>query len=146
MANITRFDPFNLTRFDPFQDVFSGLMPSTFRPAWDRMSEPQIPVSIVETDNAFMLTAEVPGVRKDDIDVNIYQNQVTINTEMKEEKEAGTEGKMLCNERCVGKVSRTIRLPVEIDENGAGAKYMDGLLQLTLPKKATSMAKHLAIH
>lgn len=146
MANLARFDPFNLTRFDPFQDMFSNLMPSSFRPVWDTMPEPQIPVSIVETDNAYMLTAEVPGVRKDDIDVNIYQNQVTINTEMKEEKEAGMEGKMLCNERWCGKVSRTIRLPVEIDEKGADAKCMDGLLQLTLPKKASSMSKHLAIH
>lgn len=146
MANLARFDPFNLTRFDPFQDMFGNLLPSTFRPAWERTSEAQLPVSIVETDNAYMLTAEVPGVRKDDIDVNIYQNQVTISTEMKEEKEAGMEGKMMCNERWVGKVSRTIRLPLEIDEKGADAKCMDGLLQLTLPKKASSMARHLAIH
>lgn len=146
MANITRFDPFNLTRFDPFQDVFGNLLPSTFRPLLERMTEPQIPVSIVETDTAYLLTAEVPGVRKEDIDVNIYENQVTINVEMKEEKEAGVEGKTLCNERWTGKVSRSMRLPQEIDEKDAQAKCADGVLHLTLPKKASSMAKHLTVH
>ncbi len=145
MANITRFDPFNLSRFDPFQDVFGGLLPS-MRPLWERMAEPQIPVSIVETDKAYLLTADVPGARKEDIDVNIYENQVTINVEMKEEKEAGMEGRMLCSERWTGKVSRSVRLPLEIDEKGAQAKCVDGVLHLTMPKKSSSMAKHLTVH
>lgn len=147
MANLTRFDPLHLTRFEPFQDMFGNMLPSVpLRPLWERIAEPQIPVSIMETDKEFQLTAEIPGAHKEDIDVHIYENQVTINADMKEEKVAGMEGKLLCNERCTGKVSRSIRLPQDIDDQGAQAKYSDGVLQLTLPKKASSMAKHLAIH
>jgi HSP20 family protein len=146
MANLTRFDPFNLNRFDPFRDVFGNIFPSTFRPLLEKMSEPQIPMNIVETDNAYLVTADLPGVRKEDIDVNIYENQLTINAELKEEKEAGTEGKPLFSERWTGKVSRSIRLPMEIDDKGAQARCADGVLHLTLPKKTSSMAKHLTVH
>jgi HSP20 family protein len=109
------------------------------------MSEPTIALDVQETDKAYLVTAELPGVRKGDIDISIAGNQVTINAETKQEKLAA-EAKEWCNERWYGKVSRTLQLPLEIEEKNADARYADGLLHLTLPKKASSMAKRLEIH
>jgi HSP20 family protein len=96
-------------------------------------------------DNAYLVTAELPGVKKEDIDISITGNQVTVNAESKQEKVAAG-AKEWCSERWYGKVSRTIQLPLEIEEKSADATYADGVLHLTLPKKASSMAKKLEIH
>ena len=145
MANLARFDPFHLTRVDPFESMVRDLMPTTFRSMVQPMSEPTIALEVQETDEAYLVTAELPGVRKGDIDISIAGNQVTINAETKQEKLAA-EAKEWCNERWYGKVSRTLQLPLEIEEKNADARYADGLLHLTLPKKASSMAKRLEIH
>lgn len=145
MANLARFDPFHLTRVDPFESMVRDLMPTTFRSMVQPMSEPTIALDVQETDKAYLVTAELPGVRKGDIDISIAGNQVTINAETKQEKLAA-EAKEWCNERWYGKVSRTLQLPLEIEEKNADARYADGLLHLTLPKKASSMAKRLEIH
>jgi HSP20 family protein len=84
-------------------------------------------------------------VKKGDIDISISGNQLTLNAEYKEEKMA-SGSREWCNERWYGKVSRTIQLPVEIEDKKADATYADGLLHLTLPKKASGMAKKLEIH
>lgn len=146
MTNLARLDPFSLTRMDPFESMMRGFMPSTFRSMLRPLAaEPTIPLDIQEMDDAFMVTAELPGVKKEDIDISISGNQVTINAESKQEKMA-TDAREWCNERCYGKLSRSIQLPLEIEEENADASYADGLLHLTLPKKASSMAKKLEIH
>jgi len=145
MANLARFDPFSLTRMDPFESMMRDFMPSTFRSMLQPMAEPTIPLDVQESDNAYLVTAELPGVKKEDIDISIMGNQLTLNAECKQEKMAA-EAKEWCNERWYGKVSRTIQLPLEIEEQNADAHYADGVLHLTLPKKATSMAKKLEIH
>lgn len=145
MANLARFDPFNLTRMDPFENMVRDFMPTTFRTMLRPTTEPTIPLDIQEMDNAYLVTAELPGVKKGDIDISISGNQVTLNAECKQEKMA-SGAKEWCNERWYGKVSRTIQLPLEIEEKNADATYADGLLHLTLPKKASSMAKKLEIH
>jgi HSP20 family protein len=143
MANLARFDPFHLTRMDPFESMVRDLMPtrSMLRPT----SEPTIAIEVQEMDNAYLVTAELPGVKKEDIDISITGNQVTVNAESKQEKVAAG-AKEWCSERWYGKFSRTIQLPLEIEEQNADATYADGLLHLTLPKKASSMAKKLEIH
>lgn len=146
MANIARFDPFNIMRTDPFEDVMRDFMTVPYRSMLRRTTEPAVPVDIQETDKAYLLTAELPGIKKEDIEVSITENQVTISAEVKQEKEAGGEAKSLCSERWYGKVSRTVQLPLDIDEKGADAICTDGVLHLTLPKKASSQAKRLMIH
>ncbi|MHB0981762.1 MAG: Hsp20/alpha crystallin family protein [Thiobacillus sp.] len=146
MTNLARLDPFSLTRMDPFESMMRDFMPSSFRSMLRPLAaEPTIPLDIQEMDNAFMVTAELPGVKKEDIDISISGNQVTINAESKQEKMAA-DAREWCNERCYGKLSRSIQLPLEIEEKNADASYADGLLHLTLPKKASSMAKKLEIH
>jgi len=145
MANLARFDPFSLTRMDPFESMVRDFMPTTVRSMLRPTTEPTIAIEVQEMDNAYLVAAELPGVKKEDIDISITGNQITLNAECKQEKMA--EGaKEWCSERWYGKVSRTIQLPLEIEEQNAGATYTDGVLHLTLPKKASSMAKKLEIH
>ena len=145
MANLARFDPFNLTRMDPFESMVRDFMPTTFRTMLRPVGEPTIALEVQEMDTAYLVTAELPGVKKEDIDISITGNQLTLNAECKQEKMA-SGAKEWCNERWYGKLSRTIQLPLEIEEKNADATYVDGLLHLTLPKKASSMAKKLEIH
>lgn len=143
MANLARFDP--LTRVDPFESM-RDFMPTAFRSMLRPMAvEPTIAIEVQEMDNAYLITAELPGVKKEDIDISITGNQVTINAESRQEKMAAG-AREWCNERWYGKSSRSIQLPLEIEEKNANAAYSDGLLHLTLPKKASSMPKKLEIH
>jgi HSP20 family protein len=145
MANLARFDPFSLTRMDPFESMVRDFMPTTTRSMLRPASEPTIAIDVQEMDNAYLVSAELPGVKKEDIDISITGNQVTLNAECKQEKMAAG-AREWCNERWYGKVSRTLQLPLEIEEENADASYADGVLHLTLPKKASSMAKKLEIH
>ena len=145
MANLARFDPFSLTRLDPFESMMRDFMPLSTRSMLRPTSEPAIAIEVQEMDNAYLVAAELPGVKKEDIDISIAGNQVTLNAECKQEKMA-SGAKEWCSERWYGKVSRTIQLPLEIEEQSADATYADGVLHLTLPKKASSMTRKLEIH
>lgn len=135
----------NISRYDPFQDVFSDLLP-TFRRAQSQAPQARMQMDVYENDNAYLVSIAVPGVRKEDIGVSIYQNQVTVTAEARQEKQAGDEAKPLLLERGYGKVSRTLTLPVEVDENSAEARSENGVLTLVLPKRADSGAKKLTIN
>lgn|SRR3989338_11573586 len=143
MANITRFDPFQISAFDPFEDVFRGF----FRPVrLEGVAEVQIKVDVKEDGKAYTVHADIPGVKKEDIHVIIDGNQVSISAETKQEKEVKEGEKVLRSERYYGKASRTFSLASEIDESASQAKYVDGVLELTLPKKKTAVsAKKLTI-
>jgi HSP20 family protein len=145
MTNLTRYDPFGLTRLSPFESMVRDFVPTTFRSLMRPLGEPTIPLEVQELNDSYLVTAEMPGVKKEDIDISITGSQLTVSAEAKHEKMA-SDAKEWCNERWYGKYSRTIQLPVEIEEKGADASYADGVLHLTLPKKASSVAKRLAIH
>ena len=141
MANITRFDPFN----DLVDDLFKGFL---VRPlAYDGRAEalPRMKVDVAERNGAYTVTAEVPGVKKEDIQVTIDGSQVTLAAEVKREKEVSQEERVLHTERVYGKVSRSFTLPQEVDEAKAEAKFRDGVLELTLPKKAAAARKSITI-
>lgn len=144
MVNVTRFDPFQLsTGFDPLEDVFKGF----FRPMrMETAPEVQIKMDVKEEDNAYTVHAEIPGVKKEDIQVTIDGNQVFISAETKQERDVKEGSKTVHSERYYGKVARRFSLASEIDESGAEAKYADGILELKLPKKAATSAKRLDIH
>ncbi|HUX64920.1 Hsp20/alpha crystallin family protein [Sulfuricella sp.] len=142
MANITRYDPFDVT-LDPFDDLFRGfLRPVRFEGQTQQM---QIKMDVKEDDKAYNVHAEIPGVKKEDIHVTIAGNQVSISAEVKKEKEEKEGEKVLRSERYYGKVYRSFSLGQDVDEATATAKYNEGVLNLTLPKKATSSAKKLSI-
>jgi HSP20 family protein len=105
----------------------------------------QIKMDVKEDDNAYTVHADIPGVKKEDIHVSIEGNQVSISAETKMEKEEKKGEKVLRSERYVGKVARSFTLAHDVDEAKSQAKYSDGVLELTLPKKAATATKKLAI-
>jgi HSP20 family protein len=142
MANITRYDPFNLDSV--FDDFFKGFL---VRPmALEGVPKaPEIKMDVTENDKAYTVKAEIPGVKKEDIQVSIDGNTVSISAEVKKESEEKEGEKVLRSERYYGQVARSFSLASEIDEAGATAKYTDGVLELYLPKKAAPSAKRLTI-
>jgi HSP20 family protein len=142
MANVTRFDPFN----DLVDDFFKGFL---VRPvAYDNGRAdvlPRMKVDVAERNGAYTVTAELPGVKKEDIQITIDGPQVTLAAEVKREKEASQDERVLHTERVYGKVSRSFTLPQEVDEAKAEAKFKDGVLELTLPKKAAAQRKQISI-
>jgi len=89
--------------------------------------------------------AEIPGVKKDDIQVDVNGDQVSIRAEVKREKEEKKGEKVLHSERYYGMVSRSFTLPGDVDEKGTVAKYADGVLDLTLPKKQGNGARRISV-
>jgi HSP20 family protein len=106
---------------------------------------PQIKLDVRETDKAYAVKAEIPGVRKEDIDVRIEGNQITISAEVKEDKEEKKDGRVLRSERRYGYASRSFTLGSAVDSGAADAKYANGVLELKLPKKAAGESKRLTV-
>jgi HSP20 family protein len=119
-----------------------------FKPArWEFEGLPKdIRIDVQENDKAYIVKADLPGVKKDDIKVEIDGDVVTISAEAREEKEVKEKGKVIRSERYHGALQRAFSLGHDIDESAAEAKLTDGTLELTLPKKATSKVKALPIH
>ena len=137
----------NLTRYGLFDDVFNDFAKGFFlKPmVMENQPELQIRIDVREDKNAYRVHADVPGTRKEDIQVTVDGNVVTIRAEANRESEQKEGEKVLRTERFVGTVSRSFQLPYEIDLASAEAKYQDGVLDLTLPKRTASAAKQLTI-
>jgi HSP20 family protein len=121
--------------------MFKGFM---VRPVISEM-EPEIKMDVSEDDKAYTVRAEIPGVKKDDIKVAVEGNQVSISAEVKKEKEEKEGKKVIRSERYYGKVYRSFSLAQEVDQNAAKAKYSDGVLELTLPKKPGTAGKEISV-
>jgi len=140
----------NVTRFNPFDDTFDELLRGFFvRPvAFDGTpaTAQAIRIDVTEDEAAYTVHAEIPGVKKDDIHVTIDNEQVSISAETRNEREIKEGQRVLRSERHYGKVYRAFALAQPVDEGKAVAKYADGVLELTLPKKAAVSAKRLSIN
>ena len=139
----------NLAQYNRVDDAFDNLLRGIFmHPV--RMREDatdlQIRMDVSEDEKAYTVRAEIPGVKKDDIQVTINGNQVAISAEVKNEKEVKEGEKVLRSERYCGKVARTFALAQDVDEDNAQAKYTDGVLELTLQKKVVAKSKRLMIN
>ncbi len=131
MANITRYDPFG-----ELDDMFKGFM---LRPVRLDQQQPQIiKMDVKETEGGYVVRADIPGVKKEDIKVDVNGNVVSISAEVKEEKEQKEGARVIRSERYYGSLSRSFSLGQDVDDKAASAKYTDGVLELTLPKKAGS--------
>jgi HSP20 family protein len=137
----------NIMRYDPFDEMFGDLLKGIFvRPvSFEDPSQFPVKVDVTEGDNAYKVQAELPGVKKEDINVSIDGSQISINAEVKKEHEEKDGERVLRSERYYGKFSRSFQLAQDVDESTAQAKYSDGVLQLVLPKKAAVSAKKLSI-
>jgi len=154
MANIVRrneggimpgtrgFDPFEMMRellgYDPFRQHLAGGVPqqslSTFMPQFE----------VRETNDAYVFKADMPGVRDEDLDVNITQNRLTV-TGRREMEQRDENDRYYAFERAYGSFTRTFTLPSGIDDAHIEAELRDGVLTLRVPKKAEQQAKKVQI-
>lgn len=143
MLNISRFDPFaELTRFDPLaDDLLRGL---SFRPVLRSAElEHQMRLDVAEDENSYYVKADVPGAVKEDIKVSIDGSQVSISAELR--KEEGNGKKYIRRERHAGTLTRSFGLAHEVNDREAQAKYVDGVLELILPKSVAGRVKSIAV-
>jgi HSP20 family protein len=139
MASLQIYDPFADAGFD---DLFRGF----FRPVRADKSAPlAIKMDVKETDHGYTVNAEIPGVKKEDIQVAIEGNQVTIAAEVKRDTEQKDDERVLRTERYYGSVYRSFTLPVELDEAASEAKYDNGVLELKLAKKPAATGRRLTV-
>jgi HSP20 family protein len=135
----------SLLRYEsPLDRVFDRAFGGFFAPANGRAANgATIDLDVIETPEAYIVKAEVPGVPKDKIEVKVEDRDVAIGVEYAEALEAN--GKTLWRERRLGKASRAIRLPEAVDVSAAQARHLDGVLELTLPKLAKANARRITI-
>ncbi len=139
----------NLRLLDPsFSDSFDTALRRFFSPVAIETDTQALKmrIDVSEKDNNYVVKADIPGVKKEDINVRIDGNVIQIDAEVKEEKETRGDGnKLLRSERYYGNVSRTFSLAQDVDDGKAQAKYSDGVLTLELPKKTSVASRKLAI-
>lgn len=141
MNELARWDPFR-TAF-PFGDSVFSIIPSLFqsvRPA----AFQSVRMDVAETEQGYELAVDLPGIGKDSIRVSVHENTLVIEADPKASGDEKTQ--WLLRERGAGKVWREIALPEALDEGSSQAKYVDGVLYLTLQKKRASQAKRLTVH
>jgi len=141
MANITRYDPFN-----DLDDLFKGLFVRPMRFDLDVAPQMRMKIDVTKAEDTYTVKADIPGASKEDIQVSIDGNEVTISGEIKKESEEKKGGEVLRSERYYGKVSRSFTLPHDVDEAKVVAKYADGVLKLTLPMKSKSASRKITVN
>lgn len=144
MSNIRLFEP---AFINPFESMFKSLMSPNwfdFDMSLDRFD---MKLDVSEKNGQYTVRADLPGVKKEDINVKVSGCNVQIDAEVQNESETtGNGNKLIKKERHYGAVSRSFDLMDEIDDANVEAKYEDGVLTLVLPKKANSNAKQIPIH
>ena len=140
MQNLISYDPRTEAGLD---ELFRGF----FKPV--RVEGAPTPVvikmDVTETENGYLVHGEMPGVKKENIDVAIEGNQVTITAEVKQEWEKKEGDRVLRNEPYFGNIYRSVTIPAELDQSACEAAYDNGILELKLVRKATTPGKRLAI-
>lgn len=144
MANVTRYGT-------PFDELFGDLTrgfwvkPLSGLPAAGGPDLMKMKVEVKEDEKAYTVHAEIPGVKKEDIQIDVHGDQVSIRAEVKQEQQQKEGEKVLHSERYYGAVSRSFSLPSEVDDTATVARYKDGVLDLTLPKKSGNGARRIAV-
>ena len=133
-----------VVRYTPLDDFLRSVMVKPLTETKDQALS--LAIDVRENEHAYLVSADIPGARKEDIQVNINGAHVSISVERKNEKSVNEHEKILRSERSFGKVSRAFEMEHEIDESQASAKYTEGVLELVLPKKIVCAATRLTIN
>ena len=137
-----------LTRPERFEDLFPDFFRRMGLPARFAGELPtDIRIDLSENDREYLVSAEIPGARKDDIRVVVDGNYVSISAEVKKEVEDAhaDKGRSLLKETCRGSVQRAFTLAHDVDDQASKAKFENGVLRLTLPKRASAASRLLSI-
>ena len=148
MADLARFNPFRgLARLDPLgremDELFKGFFVTPF--PLGEASTGRLPIDVTEDEKSYKVRAEIPGFNKEEINVSVDGDQVTISAETRKEKEEKKADQIVMRECYSGKQYRAFTLPKAVDDSRTSAKYANGVLELVLPKKATTATKKIAI-
>jgi HSP20 family protein len=133
--------------FQPFQDVISELGKDFVMKPLGMASQmmSRIRLDLDEDDTAYTVRAEIPGARKEDIQVSVEGSEVSLSAQVRQETHGGAGQRTLYSERSYGLSSRSFTLPAEVDAQAASAQYRDGVLTLVLPKKSALSGKRVPI-
>ena len=146
MNTLVRLNNRRTPAYAPFPDRLDDLFAGFFRPVSDDgRALDTIKLDVAEDEKSYRVTAALPGVKKDDIHIAVDKNEVSISAEVKRENTTQEGERLLHSERFYGKTSRSFSVAQEIDDGAVQAKYADGVLTLTLPKKAPVAAKRVTI-
>jgi HSP20 family protein len=143
----------SISRWDPWSDIAS------FRDAMDTLLcesfvMPQrggtvgafgVPLDVRETDNEYVIQAELPGIRLEDVHLQVKDNTLQISGEVKHEQQEQGQGQWLRRERQYGRFQRTLTLPRPVESDQANAEFEHGILTVTLPKAQEARAKSIPI-
>jgi HSP20 family protein len=134
----------------PFDEMFGDFWNRAGLPAMPRYAEAAMSgralMDVVDKGDTYEVKVDMPGVKKEDINVTVEGARVSISAETKTEKEEKEGDKVLHTERFAASYARTFELPVEVTEAGAEARYEDGVLTLTLAKRTPQTSKRLEVH
>jgi len=138
-------DPFGSLVDDVFNDFFqrSGLLPTRGGDGGPTVARARM--DVIDKGEKFEIKVDLPGVNKDDINVTVEGARVTLQAESRKERETKDGERVLHSERTVTSYARSFELPAEVTEDGADARFENGVLTLALPKRATVMSKRLAV-
>lgn len=143
-----------IERWDPFRDMRSmrEAMDRLFRDSWGRPldsrlpdSAGDIPVDVAEKENEFVVRATIPGVRPEDIQVNVQGDRLTLRAENHNEQERKDE-RYIVRERYATSFYRALTLPSPVNTDQADARYDQGVLTLTLPKAQVEKTSQIRVH
>jgi HSP20 family protein len=146
---VTRWDPFRdlLEAWEPFRELRTSAWP--LGRVWEELAGERSralrpAIDVTETDDAYVVTAEIPGVKKDDLGVEIEEGILVIRGEKRTERDETKErGRRL--ERVYGAFSRSMSLPADADPEKINASFTDGVLRIEIPKKPGTKPRHVAI-
>ncbi len=131
--------------FGNFDDFFDGFLRGHRTPEVVTGQAMRPAVDICETDNEYQVAVDLPGIKKDDLDIVIQDGVLTINAETLEKSQEVESGRLIRQERRFGKYIRSLRLGADVDEDSVHAEYRDGILNLTIPKAEEVKPKRVQV-
>lgn len=131
--------------FDEIERMFDR-MSRQFDPFEEGLLEGSVPVDVEDTGEAYVVTADLPGFDREDIDVQLAGETLTLSADREASTDAESEGRYIRRERRRKSVSRSVRLPEPVDEDGTEATYADGVLTVRLPKVGAAEGHDIPIN
>jgi HSP20 family protein len=146
-SNLKTYEPFaDMVRATPMFELANLFdFPRTRYGYPTLRSDPEIRMDVTEDANAYYVKAEIPGVKKEEIHVAVEGNTVSISAECARKEETRKDATLLCSELYRGKAARSFTVMTDVDDTKAQARYENGILELTLPKKLGAVTKTLEI-
>ena len=131
-------------------DELDNLLEGFFRPLRRRSESSAaagaVPaMDVTERENEYVIRMDMPGVSREDIDITLAEGVLTVSGEVKRQHEEKAGDRLIREERCYGKLSRSVRLGSHIDDKKVSASYKDGVLELTLPKAEEMKPKKITV-